>query len=115
MEQEKIDWDKFEDKYVRLEPETEKTLVISKWRMGNYFSRIGISAQVGEEDGLPVCKQFTITSRRLISALKPILQRAEEENRELIRLSITRIGEGFDTSYEVAELLLAEEEVVPDE
>ena len=114
-QEEKIDWTEFEDRYIRLEPEKEKVLVLTKWRMGTWFGKVGISFVVGQENGLMVDKQFTTTSRRLVAILKPILQKAGRENRKSIRLSITRMGDSFDTSYEVEELPLVEEEVVPDE
>jgi len=113
--EERIDRIEFEDRYIRLEPEKEKVLVLTKWRMGTWFGKVGISFVVGQENGLMVDKQFTTTSRRLVAVLKPILQKADHENRKSIRLSITRMGEGFDTSYEVEELPLVEEEVISDE
>ena len=113
--EEPIDWNKFEQRNVGFEPEIEKTLELFGWQMGTWFGRPGITFSVTQEDGQMVNKKLTTTSRRLISALRPILEKADSEGRKSIKLSIIRRGEGFDTNYEVAETLLAGEEVVSDE
>jgi hypothetical protein len=115
-QEEKIDWNKLETGgYVRLESDKEKCLLLTRWRIGTWFERLGLSFQVDEEDGTLVSKQFTITGRRLISALKPIIKKADREGREAIRVKICRTGEGFDSSYQAIELPLVEEEEVSDE
>ena len=114
-QEEKRSWSQFEERYIKLEPEIEKDLVLTQWQTGTWFGKMGLSFAVVEEGGRPTNKQFTTTSRRLVAALKPVLQKAEGENREAIRLNLTRIGDGFDTAYKVVERPLVEEEVVSDE
>ena len=54
-----------------------------------------------EEDSVPKSKIYTVTSRRLLSALEPIISKAEENGKKVISVTIAKIGDGFDTSYEV--------------
>lgn len=115
MNQEQIDWNKFEDRYVRLLPEVEKKLKLSNWRDGVFYGKPGLSFIVTEENGLPVTKQFTTASRKLISVLKPLIQKAQTNHLDSIRISIIRIGEGFETNYAVKELSPFAEEVIEDE
>lgn len=82
----------------------EKKLKLRNWQDGVWFNKPGIGFDVLEEDGKVVQKQFTVTSRRLIRALKPIILKAEEEKRNTISVGIIRTGEGFDTEYTVREL-----------
>lgn len=98
-----IDWSKFSDQYVRLGA-GEKKLKLTKWSSGEWFGKYGINFSVLEEDGKKVDKQFTVVSRRLVGELKSILQKAEEENRTAITVSILRTGDGFNTRYTVKEL-----------
>lgn len=99
-----IDWNKFSDQYIRLADGTEKKLKLTKWASGQWFGKYGVNFSVIEEDGKKVAKQFTAVSRRLIRELKPILQKAEEEGKDTISVSILRTGDGFNTSYTVREL-----------
>ena len=69
-----------------------------------WFEKHGIRFDVAVEDGKSVEKQFIITSKRLIRALRPIMMKAEEEQRNAIAVSILRIGEEFQTRYEVSVL-----------
>jgi len=101
---EKIDWNKFNDNFVRLENNVEKKLKLRNWVGGEYFGRPGISFDVEIEDGQRVEKQFTVTSRRLILKLKPILLQAEEMGKDTISISVTKSGEGVHTKYAVSEL-----------
>ena len=104
MNQEKIDWERFEDRYVRLETGTEKLLKLSNWSDGVWFNKPGISFDVVEEDGAKVTlKQFTVISGRLIRAMKPVIVRAEARGEDAIVISILRSGEGLNTRYTVKE------------
>lgn len=103
IKREKINWTKFKDKYVSLVTGTEKKLKLANWRDGNWFNKPGIGFDVLEEDGKKVQKQFTVTSRRLIRVLKPLILKAEESKRDTVSVSILRIGEGLDTRYTVKE------------
>ena len=101
---ERIDWDEFNDRYIRLVTGVEKKMELTNWTGGIWFERPGINFDVVREDGKKAeQKQFTATSRRLIRALKPILIRAEQEGRKTISVSILRTGEGQDTQYSVSE------------
>lgn len=100
-----IEWKKFNDKYVRLETGAEKKLKLTNWTGGEWLSKPGISFNVEIEDGIEVDeKQFTIISRKLIRALKPIILKAEENRRNTITISILKTGDRFDTRYTVKEL-----------
>ena len=76
---------------------------LMNWRGGTWFDKPGIRFDVVEEDGIPVEKQFTVSSRGLVQTLKPLLLKAEEAGRDCISVRIMRTGEGFDTSYTVEE------------
>ena len=82
----------------------EKRLKLTNWSDGEWFNKPGISFDVLEEDGVAVQKQFTVTSRRLIRAMKPIIMKAEEDERDIISVSILRTGEGLNTRYMVKDL-----------
>ena len=101
---EKIDWNKFNDNFVRLENNVEKKLKLRNWIGGQFFGRAGISFDVEIEDGKRVKRKFTCTSRRLILKLKPILLQAEETGKDTISVSITKSGDGINTRYAVSEL-----------
>ena len=95
-----IDWERFRSDYVKLETGVEKILKLTNWRQGAWFNAPGIRFDVLEEDSEPVTKVFTVTSKRLIRALKPIILKAEDQGRDIICVSILRIGEGLNTHYE---------------
>jgi len=103
---EKIDWTKFNDKFVRLVTGVEKRLKLTNWHDGIWLNKPGINFDVLEEDGVkPVNqRQFTVTSRKLIRALKPIILEAEEDEKDTVSVSILRTGEEFNTRYTVKEI-----------
>ena len=87
---------------MRLVSGEEKTLKLANWTGGEWFGRPGINFEVMEEDGKPTeGKQFTITSRRLIALLKPIILEAEQEEWSALTVRILRSGEGMNTRYRV--------------
>lgn len=98
-----INWEKFSTDFVRLETDVVKTLTLTNWRQGNWFNMPGLRFDVLKEDGIAKPKIFTTTSKRLIRALKPIIVKAEKQNQKTICVSITRLGEGLNTTYEVKE------------
>lgn len=66
----------------------EKKLKLTNWQSGEFFgNQPGISFDVIQEDSKIVKKQFTVTSRRLIRELKPILLKAEEQGKDTIAVS----------------------------
>ncbi len=98
-----IDWGKFKREYVKLETDVQKRLKLTNWRQRALFDKPGLRFDVLEEDAVIVSKTFSITSKRLIRALKPIIQKAEKQKKKVISVSILRTGAGLDTSYEVKE------------
>ncbi len=98
-----IDWGTFKTDFVKLETEVAKRLKLTNWRQGTYFDKPGLRFDVIEEDSRKVSKVFSTTSKRIIRALRPIIQKAEEKGKSVISVSILRIGEGMNTLYEVKE------------
>ena len=98
-----IDWEKFRKEFVKLETGVQKKLKLTNWRQRALFDKLGLRFDVLAEDSVTVDKTFSITSKRLIQALRPIVQRAEKQKKKIISVSILRTGEGLDTSYEVKE------------
>jgi len=96
-----IEWEKFETEYIQLETGRSKKLKLTDWQQGAWFNKQGVRFAVIEEDSRPVSKTFTTTSRQIIRALKPIIQKAEEQDSDVISVYILRIGEGLNTLYEV--------------
>lgn len=99
---EQIVWSAF-DTFVKFETGVPKRLKLTNWRQGNWFNMPGLRFDVLEEDSVPKNKIFSTTSKRLIRALKPIILKAEAQGKQVISVSITRIGEGLNTIYEVKE------------
>jgi len=91
-------------RYVRLPTGIKKVLCVTNWHKGIWFDKEGIGMDVVEEDGEPAQKEFTVTSKRLMQELEPILNRAEKESRKAVLISVLKTGEGFDTQYLVKEL-----------
>lgn len=98
-----IDWGKFETDFVKIDTGVEKKLKLSNWRQSSLFDKPGLCFDVLEEDSVVVDKTFSITSKRLIQALRPIIQKAEKQGKKIIFVSILRTGERLDTSYQVKE------------
>ncbi|MFC1714625.1 hypothetical protein ACFL6S_13240 [Candidatus Poribacteria bacterium] len=96
-----INWQKYETQFVQLETGTTKKLTLTNWQEGACFDISGLKFDVVEEDGEPVEKVFTTTSRQVIQALKPVIMKAEEQGRAAITVSILKLGEGSSTLYEV--------------
>ena len=101
-----INWNRFAGEFVDLQPGITKKLVLTKWREDETFERPGIAFTVPEEDDQKVEneKTFVTRSRRLLGKLIPILQKAEDNGKDSVAVSILRIGEGLETSYVVKEL-----------
>ena len=98
-----IDWKQFRKEYVKLETDISKKLKLTNWHQKPLFDKPGLRFDVLEEDSVTVDKTFSITSKRLIQALRPIVKKAEKQQKKVISVSILRTGTGFDTSYEVKE------------
>lgn len=98
-----IDWKKFECGYVKLETGRTKRLKLTDWQEGSCFDTPGLRFSVTEEDSVPVNKVFSTTSRQVILALKPIIEKAESQGQSAISIRILKLGEGYSTLYEVTE------------
>ncbi len=92
---------KFESSFIRLERNVPKKLKLTNWRHGEWFDKKGIRFDVIEEDSVPKNKIYTVTSRRLLIALEPIISKAEKNGEKVISVTIAKMGDGFDTSYDV--------------
>jgi len=92
---------KFESGFVRLEKNVPKKLKLTNWRHGTWFDKSGIRFDVIEEDSVAKSKIYTVTSRRLLIALETIISKAEKNDKKVISIIVTKIGDGFDTSYDV--------------
>jgi len=102
-----IDWTLFESKYVQF-PEGEPIdLTIKSWSQVeiDYNDEVstGIKCDVIRENGREVDKVLRTGAKRLISALRPHIQRAEKMNTDL-KVRILRTGQGYNTSYSVRPL-----------
>ncbi len=93
-----------QSRYVRLSTGAKKVLRVTNWRNGIWFDKQGIGMDIVEEDGERVEKEFTVTSKRLMQEMEPILKQAQKENRKSVLISLLKTGEGFDTQYLVKEL-----------
>ena len=76
---------------------------LTNWTAGNWLNMPGLQFDVIAEDGIPKNRVLCTTSKRLIRRLKPIIQNAQAQSESTIRVSITRVGEGLFTTYEVRE------------
>jgi len=99
--QEKAEGKRFESGFIRLERNVPKKLKLTNWRHGEWFDKKGIRFDVIEEDSVPKSKIYTVTSRRLLNILEPIVSKAEENGEKVISLTIAKMGDGYETSYEV--------------
>ena len=98
-----IDWGKFKTDFVKLETGVRKRLKLTNWRQRALFDKPGLLFDVLEENSVTVDKTFSVTSKRLIRALRPVIQKAEKQKKKVISVAILRTGVGLDTSYEVKE------------
>lgn len=113
--EELVSWDEAIDsgKYIRLEQDKEKRLVITNWRLVKVkkFEKeeVEFIADVLKEDGkecTPIMKVFSTTSNRLKAKLRPLLENIEPASK--IELAIIKIGDKFDTQYSVRKITGAE-------
>ena len=109
MSEESINWDEATASagFVKLEPETEKVLVITNAQLVKVekfgSEQIEFQADVISEDGEEVKeKQFTTSSKRLKQKLRPIFENKEATDK--VKFSIIMIGEKFNTQYSVKEI-----------
>ena len=103
-----INWELFSSNYVRLFDGEPVDLVLESWRQTEEEYKgeksAGIRVDVLEENGVKVKKVLVITSRRLASAIKPIIVNAEKMSEQSIKVRILKTGTGFNTQYNVKQL-----------
>ena len=109
---EDINWDEAvaTNGFVALEVDKEKVLLLTNVQLIKRpadakiaAGEIEFTSDVVEEDGVPVTdKQFTTTSKRLETKLRPIFEGKDATART--KLSILRVGETFQTQYSVKTL-----------
>lgn len=110
-----IDWeDMLSGKFVKLENGVEKKLEVSNWRPQEQFkddktgeAKKGVIFDIKKEDNKEYPDEpheWTVTAMKAIAKLKPILEKAEQESRASVFLSVVRAGEGKSTVYEIREV-----------
>jgi len=91
--------------FVNLAVDEEKKITITNWKFEKVtkFNKDGVEfvADCKEEDGVVVDKKFTTMSSRMKKKLRPILENKKPE--ELVKLSIIKVGDKFDTQFSVAQ------------
>ena len=108
---ENINWDEATSSgnFVSLKSDTQKVLKITNWRAEKRpmdakvaAGEIEFLADCVEEDGVVCDKVFSTTSNRLKKKLRAILETKQPTS--IVKLSILRVGEQFNTQYSVKEL-----------
>lgn len=104
-----INWDKWEsNKYIKLKAGKPKVLTITAaqetttdiTQADKTIKTVPcIIFKVANEDGKSVDSEFSVTSRKLVASLKPIIQRGFP-----FTVKITSYGSGFEVEYVVEEI-----------
>lgn len=114
MEEQPIDpsigWsDAVAGKFIKFDEGVPKTIVITNWGFKKKPAmdkkdedKIAFCADVIEEEGKGCEKIMDTTSIRLMSKLRPILEK--KNSTERVKIQIIRVGDKFDTQYSVKEL-----------
>ena len=106
---ENINWNEAtqSDGFVKIEQDKEKILVLTNYRLVKVDKfgeeNIEFQADVLEEDGVSVNKKlFTMSSRRAKVKLRPIFE--NKKTTDIVKLSILKVGDRYDTQYSIKEL-----------
>ena len=108
VEMTQVNWDEAlaSSGYVKLETDKRKILVgkNSKLEKVEKFGEevIEFSMVVVEEDEQPVEKVFNTSSKRLLRKLRPLFENVADEVE--VRFSVKKIGDKFDTAYDIEQL-----------
>ena len=108
MAEENITWDDAisSGAFIKLKEGESKVLKITNWKLEKVdkfgAEQVELSADVLLEDGQQVEKEFSTTSNRLKSKLRPILEGKDKTG--MITVSIIKVGDKFDTQYAVKEV-----------
>lgn len=103
-----VDFSLFESKYIKVELDEPKMLLITKWESTTATYETGEVAAVKffvkEEDGRQVDKQWVVSSKRLIQELRPFIERSEKLDHPRFRVRVLRSGLGKNSRYSVKEV-----------
>lgn len=103
-----ISWDEAlaSSGFVKIESEKRKVLVAKNPVLENKekFGEMSncLTMDVVEEDGVEVEKIWEVSSKRLLRKLRPLFEGVEPDTE--VRFSIKRLGDRFDTSYDIEKL-----------
>jgi hypothetical protein len=104
-----IDWSSFDSKYVKLEPDRKKVLLVTNWRMGenkydNEPAKPALVFDVLSEDGRDVMKEFKVSAFGLVTKLRPIVEDCDNHDEQSFLVAVTKVGKGSSTNYVVEKL-----------
>ena len=108
-----IDWKKFESSYIKFVEATPKHLIITKWeQVDSSFKdektglvKPALDLEVIQEDGV-VCspvKSWELSNVKAIKAIRPLIEKAEREGKNVLSVTVTRMGTGAATVYGIVE------------
>ncbi len=96
-----INWSTFTSNYVKIEEGEPIDLELTNWRQTeedfNGEKIDGIRLDVTSENSVKVEKNFVITSKRLITALKLHIVNSERMGNKSFRVRILKSGKGFSS------------------
>lgn len=111
MTQQELNWDAYDkevkeaSKFVKFKAGEDITLELTNWRTEKVMEKQGLKFDVIGVDGEPSQgKSLETESRRLISLLRPIIDKAKKDNKDIVTVRITPVGESFDRQYAVKEI-----------
>ena len=108
-----VNWDEItQGGYIKIEEGTPKTMWLQDWAPQTQFKdkdglvRPGVVFKVIKEDETDYTEpiEWTVTSKRALSFLAPICQKAEAANQQIIKVSVVAIGEGVERKYSIKEI-----------
>jgi hypothetical protein len=106
--QQTIDFSLFESKYIKLQQDEPKLLMVNKWETTRAIYDTGevpaVKFSIIEEDERLVEKYWVVSSKRLISELRPIIERCEKFQNDRFRVRVMRSGIGKATRYSIKEV-----------
>lgn len=108
-EENQINWDDFAMDFVKIVAGKPKVLLLQSVRQkpsvfkdkdtGSETTTPSLEFNISEEDGMEVSKKFTVTSRRLVKLLRPVIEKNLPR-----KVQITQFGTGYEIEWEVKEI-----------
>ena len=109
-----IQWDEMlAGNYIQLDSGKVKKMVLKAWKPQEQFKnndgslKPGIVMECHEEDGNAFSgddvKLWTVTSIRCMKKLRPIIEKAEAEGKDQIKISVVKVGDKMSTQYDISE------------